>query len=173
MHPHKVLQVKKHGACKPREAAKSYPHESVPSTSYVRSFRNGTGCHSARAETPVVVSDAQAEQHLGQDVTVEGVVTAVSMSLKGNTFINFGGVYRTRPLPVGFPLAHRWLMTRQYRNCRGRKSRSQEELSFIAESLRSESYQRVRLLKSRSFANRAFSSSRQTECRRFRGSLPE
>ena len=25
MHPHKVLQVKKHGACKPREPARSYP----------------------------------------------------------------------------------------------------------------------------------------------------
>jgi hypothetical protein len=47
----------------------------------------------ARAQTPVVVSDAQAKQHIGQDVTVEGVVTAVSTSRKGNTFINFGGVY--------------------------------------------------------------------------------
>jgi hypothetical protein len=25
MHPHKVLQVNKHGACRPREPAKSYP----------------------------------------------------------------------------------------------------------------------------------------------------
>jgi DNA/RNA endonuclease YhcR with UshA esterase domain len=63
----------------------------------------------ARAQTPVVVSDAQAEQHLGQDVTVEGVVTAVSMSLKGNTFINFGGVYPNQTftgwVPAGTPLA--------------------------------------------------------------------
>jgi len=68
-------------------------HESVPSTSYFRSFRNGTDCFSSAAQTPVVVSGAQAKQHIGQDVTVEGVVTAVSTSRKGNTFINFGGVY--------------------------------------------------------------------------------
>jgi hypothetical protein len=43
----------------------------------------------AWAQTPVVVSDTEAAQHIGQDVTVEGVVTAVSTSRKGNTFINF------------------------------------------------------------------------------------
>ena len=63
----------------------------------------------ARAQTPVVVSDAQAEQHIGQDVTVEGVVTAVSTSRKGNTFINFGGVYPNQTftgwIPAGTPLA--------------------------------------------------------------------
>jgi len=31
--------------------------------------------------------------YFGKNVTVEGVVTAVSTSKKGNTFINFGGVY--------------------------------------------------------------------------------
>jgi DNA/RNA endonuclease YhcR with UshA esterase domain len=63
----------------------------------------------ARARTPVVVSDAQAEQHIGQDVTVEGVVTAVSTSRKGNTFINFGGAYPNQTftgwIPAGTPLA--------------------------------------------------------------------
>ena len=63
----------------------------------------------ARAQTPVVVSDAQAEQHIGRDVTVEGVVTAVSTSRKGNTFINFGGVYPNQTftgwIPAGTPLA--------------------------------------------------------------------
>ena len=67
MHPHKVLQVKKHGACKPREAAKSI------------------------------------------SPTVEGVVTAVTTSRKGNTFINFGGVYPNQTftgwVPAGTPLA--------------------------------------------------------------------
>ena len=63
----------------------------------------------ARAQTPVVVSDAQSEQHIGQDVTVEGVVTAVSTSRKGNTFINFGGAYPNQTftgwIPAGTPLA--------------------------------------------------------------------
>ena len=63
----------------------------------------------SRAQAPVVVSDTQAEQHLGQDVTVEGVVTAVTTSRKGNTFINFGGVYPNQTftgwIPAGTPLA--------------------------------------------------------------------
>ena len=62
-----------------------------------------------RAQPPVVVSDTQAEQHLGQDVTVEGVVTAVTTSRKGNTFINFGGVYPNQTftgwIPAGTSLA--------------------------------------------------------------------
>jgi hypothetical protein len=40
----------------------------------------------SQAQTPVVVSDAQAAQYIGQNVTVESVVTAVSTSRKGNTF---------------------------------------------------------------------------------------
>src|SRR5260370_19052277 len=62
----------------------------------------------ARAQTPLVVSAAQAEQHIGQDVTVEGVVTAVSTSRKRNPFINFGGTYPNQTLsgsiPAGTPL---------------------------------------------------------------------
>jgi DNA/RNA endonuclease YhcR with UshA esterase domain len=61
------------------------------------------------AQTSTVIPDKEAEQHLGQDVTVEGVVTAVSTSRKGNTFINFGGVYPNQTftgwIPVGTPLA--------------------------------------------------------------------
>ena len=63
----------------------------------------------SRAQAPVVVSDTQAEQYLGQDVTVEGLVTAVTTSRKGNTFINFGGVYPNQTftgwIPAGTPLA--------------------------------------------------------------------
>ncbi|HYY29991.1 MAG TPA: hypothetical protein VE860_18755, partial [Chthoniobacterales bacterium] len=40
-----------------------------------------------------VISDSEAAQHIGQKTTVEGVVTAVTTSGKGNTFINFGSVY--------------------------------------------------------------------------------
>jgi hypothetical protein len=44
-------------------------------------------------ETSTAIPDTEAEKHVGQDVTIEGVVTAVTTSQKGNTFINFGGVY--------------------------------------------------------------------------------
>lgn len=56
-----------------------------------------------------VVPDSEAAQHIGQNVTVEGVVTAVSTSGRGNTFINFGGVYPNQTftgwIPSGTPLA--------------------------------------------------------------------
>jgi DNA/RNA endonuclease YhcR with UshA esterase domain len=45
------------------------------------------------AETSTVIPDTEAAQHVGQKVTVEGVVVAVTNSSKGNTFINFGGKY--------------------------------------------------------------------------------
>jgi hypothetical protein len=145
MPPHKVLQVKNiervsHG--------KRPSH--IPMKAFLRLlmsvlFVTAPVGSPARAQTPVVVSDAQAEQHIGQDVTVEGVVTAVSTSRRGNTFISFGGAY---PNPTFYQLDSRWLLTLRYRHCRGRRSRSSEELSFTTASLRSESSQRVRLLKS-------------------------
>jgi hypothetical protein len=45
------------------------------------------------AQAPILVSDIQAAQYIGQNATVEGIVTAITTSRKGNTFINFGGVY--------------------------------------------------------------------------------
>jgi|SRR5271165_1268253 len=62
-----------------------------------------------RAQTLSVIPDTQASQYIGQNVTVEGVVTAVSTSRKGNAFINFGGVYPNQTftgwIPTGSPLA--------------------------------------------------------------------
>ena len=47
--------------------------------------------------------------YFGKNVTVEGVVTAVSTSKKGNTFINFGGVYPNQTftgwIPAGTDVA--------------------------------------------------------------------
>jgi DNA/RNA endonuclease YhcR with UshA esterase domain len=61
------------------------------------------------AQTSTVIPDTEAEKHIGQDVTVEGIVTAVTTSRKGNTFINFGGVYPNQTftgwIPAGTPLA--------------------------------------------------------------------
>jgi hypothetical protein len=45
------------------------------------------------AQSATVISGTEAAQHVGQRVTVEGVVIAVTNSGKGNTFINFGGKY--------------------------------------------------------------------------------
>ena len=42
-------------------------------------------CSFMPAETPVVVSDAQAAQYIAQNVSVEGVVVVASTSHKGNT----------------------------------------------------------------------------------------
>jgi hypothetical protein len=53
----------------------------------------------ALTTTEIVLAQAftittdQAAQHIGENATVEGLVTAVSTSKRGNTFINFGGVY--------------------------------------------------------------------------------
>jgi hypothetical protein len=62
----------------------------------------------ALAQTSTITPD-QAPQHIGQNITVEGVVVAVSTSKKGNTFINFGGVYPNQTftgwIPAGTPLA--------------------------------------------------------------------
>jgi hypothetical protein len=46
-----------------------------------------------RAQTLSFIPDTQAAQYIGQNVTGEGVVTAVSTSGRGNAFINLGGVY--------------------------------------------------------------------------------
>ena len=45
---------------------------------------------SAQAET---ISPPEASHHIGDSITVEGVVSQVSTSSGGTTFINFGGRY--------------------------------------------------------------------------------
>jgi DNA/RNA endonuclease YhcR with UshA esterase domain len=61
------------------------------------------------AQTASVILDTEAAQHVGQKATVEGVVTAVTNSGKGNTFINFGGRYPNQTftgwIPKDSPLA--------------------------------------------------------------------
>jgi DNA/RNA endonuclease YhcR with UshA esterase domain len=72
----------------------------------------GTGCWlsiTALAQASTVIPESEAPQQIGQNATVEGVVTAVSTSKRGNTFINFGGVYPNQTftgwIPAGTPLA--------------------------------------------------------------------
>jgi len=42
------------------------------------------------AQTTAMIPDTDAAQHVGQKVTVKGVVIAISNSGKGNTVTNFG-----------------------------------------------------------------------------------
>ena len=46
-----------------------------------------------RAQTTVLIHDDEASEHLGQYVTVEGMVVAVFISKTGNTFLSFGAPY--------------------------------------------------------------------------------
>jgi len=60
------------------------------------------------ADEPLIdVSDAP--NHIKQNVTVSGVVTAVFVSKHGNAFINFGDKYPNQTftgwIPAGTPLA--------------------------------------------------------------------
>ena len=48
---------------------------------------------SSSAQTSTVIPDTEAAQHVGQHVTVEGVVVKVFTSKSGNTFLNFGAAY--------------------------------------------------------------------------------
>src|ERR1700686_3891568 len=76
-------------------------------------------CLPLHAETASIISDTQATQFIGQNVTGEGIVTAVSTSRKGNTFINFGGAYPHQtftgwiPAPEIRATGH-WLLTYQW-----------------------------------------------------------
>jgi len=45
------------------------------------------------AQTLTVIPDSEAGQHVGQHITVEGVVVKVFTSKNGNTFLNFGAAY--------------------------------------------------------------------------------
>jgi hypothetical protein len=45
------------------------------------------------AQTSTVIPDTEAAQHVGQHITVEGVVVKVFTSKNGNTFLNFGAAY--------------------------------------------------------------------------------
>src|SRR6516225_10118025 len=64
---------------------------------------------SALAQTLTVITDTEAAQHVGQRVTVEGVVAKVFTTKSGNTFLNFGAPYPAQSftgwIPAGTPLA--------------------------------------------------------------------
>jgi hypothetical protein len=61
------------------------------------------------AQTLTVVPDTEAAQHVGQHITVEGVVVKAFTSKNGNTFLNFGAPYPAQTftgwIPAGTPLA--------------------------------------------------------------------
>jgi hypothetical protein len=98
------------------------------------------------AQTSTVIPDTEAEKHIGQDVTVEGVVTAVTTSRKGNTFINFGGVYPNQTftgwIPAGTPLAN----DASIPALQGKKTRSPARSSFTTGSLRPKSHRKDQIV---------------------------
>jgi hypothetical protein len=47
----------------------------------------------ALADTPVVIKDSEAANHIGETVEVRGMVVSVHTSRKDNSFLNMGGVY--------------------------------------------------------------------------------
>jgi DNA/RNA endonuclease YhcR with UshA esterase domain len=47
----------------------------------------------APANTPPVISPAQAVNHVGEEVIVRGQITQIVLSVNLTTHINFGGVY--------------------------------------------------------------------------------
>ena len=63
----------------------------------------------AFAQTSTVIPDTEAAKHVGQQVTVEGVVAKVFTSKNGNTFLNFGARYPAQTftgwIPANTPLA--------------------------------------------------------------------
>lgn len=60
------------------------------------------------ADEPLI-DPTDAPTHVGQNVTVSGLVVAVSVSKRGNAFINFGDKYPNQTftgwIPAGTPLA--------------------------------------------------------------------
>jgi hypothetical protein len=57
---------------------------------------------------PPTISACDAWKYVGQNVTVEGVVTVVSTTKKGVTLIYLGGHYPTSASPLGFRLGQTW-----------------------------------------------------------------
>jgi DNA/RNA endonuclease YhcR with UshA esterase domain len=52
------------------------------------------GCNKpGPAQSAAQITPEQAKNHLGERVTVSGVVAQVTVSRKGNTFLNFGAAY--------------------------------------------------------------------------------
>jgi hypothetical protein len=102
-----------------------------------------------RAQTASIVTDAQASRHVSQNVIVEGIVTAVSTSKKGNTFINLAVLTQSKHLRGGFQLAHRWQMTNRCRHSKGKTSKYSARSTFIAENLESRSFRKIRSFRTR------------------------
>jgi len=61
----------------------------------------------ALAQSLTVIPDTEAAQHVGQQVTVEGVVVKVFTSKSGNTFLNFGAPYPAQTFTGWIPARHR------------------------------------------------------------------
>src|ERR1700758_4479501 len=82
------------------------------------------------AQTSTVIPDTEAEKHIGQDVTVEGIVTAVTTSRKGNTFINFGGVYPNQTFTGWIPAGNRRPPDDSFSHRQGKRKKTTGKIGF-------------------------------------------
>lgn len=76
----------------------------------------------AFGQDATVITPEQAAQHVGETVTVEGVVTKITESRKGNIFLNFGGNYPKEIFNVFVP-ASSGLLRAEFGALEGQKVR--------------------------------------------------
>jgi len=55
------------------------------------------------SQAGALIPDSEAANHIGQEVTIEGLVTKVFKSKNGNTFLDFGGSYPDVTFVVWIP----------------------------------------------------------------------
>ena len=55
------------------------------------------------SQAGALIPDSEAANHVGQEVTIEGLVTKVFKSKNGNTFLDFGGSYPDVTFVVWIP----------------------------------------------------------------------
>ena len=77
------------------------------------------------ADTPVVIKDSEAANHIGETVEVRGMVSSVHTSRKDNSFLNMGGVYPNQAFTGFIKAGPTFRSMRLLSNrCRGKKSAS-------------------------------------------------
>src|SRR4029077_14476176 len=77
---------------------------------FLRSFAFVVICYNAflvgaQSQTATVIPANEAAAHIGEYVTVEGVVAKVFTSKTGNTFLNIGATYPNQTFTGWIPLA--------------------------------------------------------------------
>lgn len=79
-------------ACKPKEAA---PASTIPApiTNSPPAAAVAVTTTPPATNAPIVIAPIDARKHIGNTVTVRGLVADVKVTQKGDVFLNFGGKY--------------------------------------------------------------------------------